>query len=450
MQIITHVEFTNKLEPILRQVFVNDNPFIAPLNDRVEARAIVYPCSAGYWIEPPLTDAIITAASNLGDNGCYISIFWRPQNEPWHWYIPFDEFIEVYVEESEKFAEYQFSQQATFSESVIYSPRGKWGIILSHEFHGVIGGPAEFIEDIRSVVPFFDKQVYAFLERLRYFKQTYRSELVTLDWLPELLTNVYGKKVAEKILRETSLIEKKNDTSSLPIPTLVSAEELLSEMEANHINKIEYLILCSVLEFPANLMNVGLDWGIPSSLVAIAAHRLFENGDILATVTTGDISFPYNREESVEKTDKIAGVVLTMSEIEANLMGKFEAKYYLTPQGGANWETIAHPDWQQYLKWSSVPGSTESTIISQDREAIEQLLQLAGYLEGKAPIPKTVIWELLEPWEATYWKILPHASKVCYQSQAVDNSNCASPEFSEQSEKAYKWYGEIREWYRKP
>ena len=208
MQIITHSEFTNKLEPILRRVFVNDNPFIRPLNDRVQARAIVYPCSAGYWIEPPLTDALITAASNLGDRGCYISLLWRPQNEPWHWYIPFEEFIEVYVEESQKYVEYQFSQQASLCETVIYSPQGKWGIILSHEFHGVIGGSAEFLEDIRSVVPFFDEQVYAFLERLRYFKQTYRSELVTLDWLPGLLTNVYGKEVAEQILRKTSLFEE--------------------------------------------------------------------------------------------------------------------------------------------------------------------------------------------------------------------------------------------------
>ena len=53
MQIITHSEFTNKLEPILRQVFVDDDSFTAPLNERVEARAIVYPSTAGYWIEPP-------------------------------------------------------------------------------------------------------------------------------------------------------------------------------------------------------------------------------------------------------------------------------------------------------------------------------------------------------------------------------------------------------------
>lgn len=221
-------------------------------------------------------------------------------------------------------------------------------------------------------------------------------------------------------------------------------------MEENHIKKIEYLILCTALEFPANLIYVGLDWGIPSSLVAIAARRLFENGDILANVATGDITFPYNREESTQKIDLTTGIALTMSEIEANLMGKLEVKYYLTPQGGANWETIARPNWQQYLKWSSVPGSTESTIIAQDREAISQLLQFNPYLEGKEHIPETVIWELLEPWEATYWKTLPHASKVSYQIQAVDNSVSASPEFSKESEKAYKWYGEVREWYNKP
>ena len=450
MQIITHSEFTNKLEPILRQVFVDDDAFTAPLNERVEARAIVYPSSGSYWIEPPLTDALITAASNQGDRGCYISLLWRPQNEPRHWYIPFDEFIEVYVEESEKYAEYQFSQQADLCESVIYSPQGKWGIILSHENHGVIGGTAQFIEDIRSIVPFFDRQVYAFLEYFRYCKNTSPIGVVTIDWLPGLLTNVYGQEMAEQILTQASLVEEEKDAPFLPIPTLVSSSDLFTEMEANYIKEIEYLILSTALEFPANLIYVGLDWGIPSSLVAIAALHLFENGDILANVATGDIAFPYNREESTQKIDLTTGIALTMSEIQANLMGKLEVKCYLTPQGGANWETIARPNWQQYLKWSCAPGSTESTIISQDREAISQLLQFSPYLDGRQPIPETVIWELLEPWSATYWKTLPHASKVSYQIQAVGNSVRASPEFSEESEKAYKWYGEILEWYNKP
>lgn len=83
------------------------------------------------------------------------------------------------------------------------------------------------------------------------------------------------------------------------------------------MNQIEYLILSYALEYFENLRNIVIDWQLPNIEVAIAANRLFQNGDIRAWIS---------RESS--------DVILTSSQIQAHLDGKFHPAYYLTPQGG--------------------------------------------------------------------------------------------------------------------
>jgi hypothetical protein len=71
MRILTEADFRSEAEPVLRQVFVNDDAFGQPFSPNIVARTITYPHSE--YIEPPLIDAIISAATNLlGDIGCYI------------------------------------------------------------------------------------------------------------------------------------------------------------------------------------------------------------------------------------------------------------------------------------------------------------------------------------------------------------------------------------------
>lgn len=51
--------------------------------------------------------------------------------------------------------------------SIIYSASGQWGLMLSDEKFGLLGGEPEFIEDIRAAFPDLDRQVYGFLGCLR-------------------------------------------------------------------------------------------------------------------------------------------------------------------------------------------------------------------------------------------------------------------------------------------
>lgn len=206
MHILTEAEFRLEAEPFLRLVFVNDNQFDRPFAPNVVGRRIIYPCEA--YIEPPLIDAIIAAAANFGDTGCYISLLPTayPGDKPSHCYIPLSQFLETYAgTEEDKLIGLRLEMNLYALDSVIYSASGKWGLMKSHERHGLLGGSPEFITEIQAAVPNLDEQVYGFLERLRLLlldSGRNPPDVTRNKWLPGLLAHVYGQEVAEKILQE--------------------------------------------------------------------------------------------------------------------------------------------------------------------------------------------------------------------------------------------------------
>ena len=199
------------------------------------------------------------------------------------------------------------------------------------------------------------------------------------------------------------------------------------------MNQIEYLILSYALEYSENLKNVVIDWQLPNIEVAIAANRLFQNGDIRSNIS------------------KESDVVLTTPQIQAHLDGKFHFLYYLTPQGGERWAKATKANWNQYFSWSGFDCG-QSKIICTDRQLIEQLLQVSEYVHSDVPILGTEVWDVLEPWEPTYWKTLPLAYRVRYQTRKKDwhISRFTPPELIEVDKRARQWYAEIELWYAEP
>ncbi|HAZ45622.1 MAG TPA: hypothetical protein DDW76_15550 [Cyanobacteria bacterium UBA11369] len=94
------------------------------------------------------------------------------------------------------------------SENVIYSPNGKWGIVISHEWHGMLGGSVAFIEQIHQSIPNLEQQVYDFIEdRLRRHENGKFGSTV-VKTLPKMLMHVYGQTKAEKILQDIGINRK--------------------------------------------------------------------------------------------------------------------------------------------------------------------------------------------------------------------------------------------------
>lgn len=202
MYIVDEAEYLTKADPALRQIFINDNPFNCPFSPKVKERRIIY--RYNFEITSPLIDAVIVAASNLGDTGCYFALAGERtgQESVSYVYIDFSDFFSIYRNEKHKYYEkirYFFSV-----ENFIYSPQGLWGVLLSHESFGLLGGIPKFIETIEKLIPDINQQVYDFISYFRDFKSRY-PKLATIDWLPELLNHVYGKETAKKMLKEAEL-----------------------------------------------------------------------------------------------------------------------------------------------------------------------------------------------------------------------------------------------------
>jgi hypothetical protein len=204
MYLLSEAEFHRKAESSLRQVFVSDDPFDEPFSPNVTARRIVYPCFE--YIEPPLIDAIVAAAVNLGDPGCYLYDLWTEEKDLRHCYIPFSEFSAGYLGTGDinDFMGHKLGMSPGL-ENILYSPTGKWGIIISHEHHGMLGGVREFIEDIHSSIPNLDEQVYSFIEERLKNRDTGTFSTVVLRWLPGLLVHVYGQTKAEEMLQKIGI-----------------------------------------------------------------------------------------------------------------------------------------------------------------------------------------------------------------------------------------------------
>lgn len=88
--------------------------------------------------------------------------------------------------------------------------------------------------------------------------------------------------------------------------------------------------------------------------------------------------------------------------------------YYLTPAGGAAWESVTNPDWDRFLtQWLSVRPN-QVCIEAATRERAVEAFNRASADPAHVPVPGSYRETLLQPWEATYWKTLPSGVRIQY------------------------------------
>ncbi|GAX35992.1 hypothetical protein [Nodularia sp. NIES-3585] len=210
MRTLTESEYQVEAQPKLRQIFAYDDAFTKLFAPDIPEKLIIAPYK--YVIEPPLTNAVVAAASELGETGCYFSILWRwkdPQAkeaaQPSHWYIPLTEFHRAYVG-NENYPPLITNEFPYFQmlEGAIYSSCGKWGIIVTHEWFGLLGGTSRFVEIIRSQIPHIDEQVFEFLNYVKSCKESSASQ-TKLEWVRPLLTQIYGEEYVNSLLIRSGL-----------------------------------------------------------------------------------------------------------------------------------------------------------------------------------------------------------------------------------------------------
>jgi len=194
MKQLTERYFQEKLSKVFARVFESNDPFNNPFNPGIHHRAILYPVA--YQLEMTELQAIAIAAQAVGDDGFYFSVMERSDElehvYPWHWYISLNS-LEDYYTLSHPFV----------LENALYSPEGKWGIMISHEQHAVIGGSNLFLDTLIYHFPGSpEEHLEAFLDT---WKANHLRVGTNIDWISNLLTHIYGVREAKRLLSQFGL-----------------------------------------------------------------------------------------------------------------------------------------------------------------------------------------------------------------------------------------------------
>lgn len=144
--------------------------------------------------------------------------------------------------------------------------------------------------------------------------------------------------------------------------------------------------------------------------------------------------------------------------------------YRLTSKGGAYWESLAQPNWHDFVvrrvvgPWLS-PGSDEVEVVVEPWQQgiaglTESVIRETMQIHNTTPIEGSEEWCVLAPWEATYWKIFPQGRQVIYRyssprsfvGETFDYESVAATLAKNkqmmESERYQVLYG--RRWYRSP
>jgi len=125
--------------------------------------------------------------------------------------------------------------------------------------------------------------------------------------------------------------------------------------------------------------------------------------------------------------------------------------YRLSQSGGDTWEQFARPDWNKYLVSSEDDQNPhEWTLTGTNRDLVQHWRDLGSNIDVGFPFPLagTERWELLQPWQATYWKTLPIAYRLKFFTSWGRSSS--SPPSSEVVEELFRFQREVRGgWHEK-
>ena len=176
-------------------VFQVPDTFGAAFQERIVRRDLIYP--VGFCLDGEEFAALGRAASELGQRGVFISTtegHKLGEFSSWsHWEVDL---------ESYPYGGLQKLGFVPLVENAIYSQKGDWGLVISHEQHALVGGPPDFVERLKSSFPGPSDHLAEFLE---YWKENRGRFNADVSWIEPFLSHLYGDEEAARIMWRSRL-----------------------------------------------------------------------------------------------------------------------------------------------------------------------------------------------------------------------------------------------------
>jgi len=137
-------------------------------------------------------------------------------------------------------------------ENALYSPTGKWGVIISHEDSAVIGGTHEFMTLFKKFYPHWENDLKDFIETWKFHAETYK---VKVSWLPDFLKYVNTFSTPQvnpekwKLMTDafTKVFKDMNFTETT-FQDSIQKKLILSPTNGFYLNKKQFEALSNVLK----------------------------------------------------------------------------------------------------------------------------------------------------------------------------------------------------------
>ena len=163
------------------RIFKNKDPFNGMFNAHISQKILLCPTD-GYYLDKKQFNALIKAVKQIEEDFFYLSevegecFLEHPKAqgnyEFNHWEL------------SNKTLYHDYKKNPLVLENAIYSPKGTWGILISHEDHAVLGGSEEFVKLFKQSYPEWKQNIEYFIKMWEYNKEHYKSDIT---WVASFL-----------------------------------------------------------------------------------------------------------------------------------------------------------------------------------------------------------------------------------------------------------------------
>lgn len=96
--------------------------------------------------------------------------------------------------------------------------------------------------------------------------------------------------------------------------------------------------------------------------------------------------------------------------------------YRLTPAGGAVWEQLTQPRWEEFIGERS--DLDEMEVYGRNRDRLMAYVGWLPMLRGVVPLIETLVWNTYDSCNVTYWKELPQVHHVHFQVSYDPSQRC--------------------------
>ncbi len=161
-----------KFEQMFDEVFQSKDPFGEMFQEKVQDRMLLCP-TEGYYLTQKQFRALVETLESMENKEAVISVTETEEKEIWIF--------------TDTLSYKEYLQLPLYLENAIYSSKGEWGILISHEEHAVVGGSMQFISKFKTRYLEWKAGINNFIEMWKYNQNEYK---IGLEWMDKFKKHI--------------------------------------------------------------------------------------------------------------------------------------------------------------------------------------------------------------------------------------------------------------------